>query len=62
MTNPAITYSVAIDTQRRTSNFVQVKGIPHAMLIDPKGVVRFEGMPSYLNEQNLANLLSKYGG
>ena len=62
MTYLAITYSVAIDTQRRTSIAVQVKGIPHAMLIDPKGVVRFEGMPSYLNEQSLANLLSKYGG
>ena len=29
--------------------------------IDPKGIVRFEGMPNYLNERNLASLLEKYG-
>ena len=61
MTSPGIMYSVAIDTQQRTSNAVQVTGIPHAMLIDPKGIVRFEGMPNYLNERSLASLLDKYG-
>ena len=61
MTSPGIMYSVAIDTQDRTCNAAQVTGIPHAMLIDPKGIVRFEGMPQYLNERNLACLLDKYG-
>jgi thiol-disulfide isomerase/thioredoxin len=61
MTSPGIMYSVAIDTQERTSSAAQITGIPHAMLIDPKGIVRFEGMPHYLNEMNLANLLDKYG-
>jgi cytochrome c biogenesis protein CcmG, thiol:disulfide interchange protein DsbE len=61
MTSPGIMYSVAIDTQERTSNAAQITGIPHAILIDPKGIVRFEGMPHYLNEQNLAALLDKYG-
>jgi thiol-disulfide isomerase/thioredoxin len=61
MTNPGIMYSVAIDTQQRTSDEVQVRGIPHTMLIDPKGIVRFEGMPHYLNERNLASLLDTYG-
>ena len=61
MTNPGIMYSVAIDTQQRTSKEVQVTGIPHAMLIDPKGIVRFEGMPDYLNERNLASLLDQFG-
>jgi len=61
MTAPAITYSVATDTQRRTSRDVQVRSIPHAILIDPKGIVRFEGMPHYLNQRNLTYLLSKYG-
>jgi thiol-disulfide isomerase/thioredoxin len=60
MTSPSISYAVAIDTQDRTSNAAQITGIPHAMLIDPKGIVRFEGMPSYLNERNLAALLDKY--
>jgi thiol-disulfide isomerase/thioredoxin len=61
MTNPTINYSVAIDTQRRTSKEVEVRGIPHTLLIDPKGIVRFEGHPKSLNEQNLASLLDKYG-
>jgi thiol-disulfide isomerase/thioredoxin len=60
MTNPLITYAVGIDTQRRTCDTLQVKGIPHALLIDPKGIVRFEGHPEYLNANNLAGLLAKY--
>jgi len=33
----------------------------HAILIDPKGIVRFEGHPGYLNYEDLASLLDKYG-
>lgn len=62
MHSPEIKYSVAIDTQQRTSSVLQIRGIPHAVLIDPKGVVRFEGMPHYLNDRNLAALMAKYGG
>jgi cytochrome c biogenesis protein CcmG, thiol:disulfide interchange protein DsbE len=61
MASPAIMYSVATDTRQRTGRAVEVRGIPHALLIDPKGVVRFEGMPHYLNEKNLAALLERYG-
>jgi thiol-disulfide isomerase/thioredoxin len=60
MTTPVIAYSVAIDTRQRMHSAVAVTGIPHALLIDPKGIVRFEGMPEYLNEKNLAALLDKY--
>jgi len=60
MKQPVISYYVAIDPQRRTENAVAVTGIPHAMLIDPKGIVRFEGMPGYLDEQGLERLIAKY--
>jgi cytochrome c biogenesis protein CcmG, thiol:disulfide interchange protein DsbE len=40
-----INYAIAIDPQKRTKNEVQVTGIPHLMLIDPAGVVRWEGFP-----------------
>ena len=60
MTNPLITYAVGIDTQRRTCDTLEIKGIPHALLIDPKGIVRFEGHPDYLNANNLAGVLAKY--
>lgn len=60
MTNPKIDYSVGIDSQRRTSHALEVKAIPHAILIDPRGIVRFEGMPHYLDGRNLEKLLAKY--
>jgi cytochrome c biogenesis protein CcmG/thiol:disulfide interchange protein DsbE len=61
MTSPQMNYSVGTDRQKQTSRLVEVKGIPHAMLIDPRGIVRFEGMPGYLTESGLERLLSKYG-
>ncbi len=61
MTSPRIDYYVATDRAARTKNAVGVRGIPHAMLIDPRGIVRFEGMPNYLNESALKRLLDKYG-
>jgi len=61
MVNPKIRYAVAFDTSARTKSEVQVTGIPHAILIDPKGIVRFEGMPHYLTESGLKVLLSRYG-
>ena len=61
MTSPTIEYAIAIDTQQRTERAVEVKGIPHAILVDPNGVVRFEGMPHYLNNANLQTLINRYG-
>ncbi len=61
MASPTIDYAVAIDTQQRTARTVEVRAIPHAILVDPSGVVRFEGMPHYLNEANLETLMTRYG-
>jgi cytochrome c biogenesis protein CcmG, thiol:disulfide interchange protein DsbE len=60
MKSPKIAYAVGSDTQARTSKAAAVQGIPHAMLIDPQGIVRFEGMPQYLDEKGLAKLIAKY--
>ncbi len=60
MRDPRIDYYVGVDTQQRTSSVLGITGIPHAILIDPKGIVRFEGMPDYLDENNLAALIAKY--
>jgi cytochrome c biogenesis protein CcmG, thiol:disulfide interchange protein DsbE len=62
MTEPQIHYNVGVDPQARTLKAVEVTAIPHAMLIDPKGIVRFEGMPGYLDEQELERLIAQYGG
>jgi cytochrome c biogenesis protein CcmG/thiol:disulfide interchange protein DsbE len=60
MTSPQLNYFVGTDTQARTLKAIEVTGIPHAILMDPKGVVRFEGMPAYLDEKGLEHLLDKY--
>lgn len=60
MKSPKIEYSIAIDTAATTSRAIQVRGIPHAIILDPTGIVRFEGHPANLNEKNLAGLLAKY--
>jgi cytochrome c biogenesis protein CcmG, thiol:disulfide interchange protein DsbE len=45
MKNPKIDYFVATDTQARMKKQVQVQGIPHVIIIDPHGIVRWEGYP-----------------
>jgi cytochrome c biogenesis protein CcmG/thiol:disulfide interchange protein DsbE len=64
LTNPQIEYSIAIDTQARTKNAVGVTGIPHVLIIDPHGIVRWEGFPFLagyeLNEKIVADIISKY--
>jgi thiol-disulfide isomerase/thioredoxin len=60
MTSPAMSYYVGTDTQARTRTAVEVRGIPHALLMDPKGIVRYEGVPDYLTEAALERLIKKY--
>jgi cytochrome c biogenesis protein CcmG, thiol:disulfide interchange protein DsbE len=43
-----IRFSVAADTDKRMGTALGITGIPHSILIDPRGIVRFEGMPHYL--------------
>ncbi|WP_412467108.1 TlpA family protein disulfide reductase [Pedobacter sp. KLB.chiD] len=62
--NPKINYSEAIDTKGTMKDSLEVKGIPHAILIDPKGIVRWEGFPllqgNELTEEVIKGLLEKY--
>jgi thiol-disulfide isomerase/thioredoxin len=65
MTTPKIEYFVAIDTQGRMKKAVGVTGIPHVLIIDPQGIVRWEGFPLQegheLTEKVVADILAKYG-
>jgi thiol-disulfide isomerase/thioredoxin len=61
MTTPQIDYAVASDTQERMNQALAITGIPHCILVDPKGIVRYEGMPTYLDDQKLQHFLDKYG-
>lgn len=45
MSDPKIEYASAIDTRARMKKALEVEGIPHVILVDPQGIVRWEGFP-----------------
>ena len=59
-----IEYYSAIDTNETLKNIYQVKGIPHCVLIDPDGIVRWEGFPTLkgeeLTEKVISEIIAKY--
>lgn len=64
METPVIEYYSAIDTQAEMKNQLEIKGIPHVILIDPKGIVRWEGFPLLpgheLTAEAVKKLIEKY--
>ena len=65
MKQPKIAYAVATDTQGRMKKALEITGIPHVLVIDPHGIVRWEGLPtlqgSELTADVLRNLIDTYG-
>ena len=45
LSDPKMEYASAIDTQARMKKALEVEGIPHCIIIDPEGIVRWEGFP-----------------
>jgi hypothetical protein len=37
-----------------------ITGIPHSILVDPNGIVRYKGMPGYLDDPKLEHFFDKY--
>lgn len=64
MTEPEIRYASAVDPEARLKNELEVRGIPHVILISPQGKVVWEGFPTLsdhqLTEEVLENLMAKY--
>ena len=64
MKDPKIEYFSAIDTKKRTKKAVEVQGIPHVMIMDPQGIVRWEGYPLLegheLTDKVVADILAKH--
>jgi thiol-disulfide isomerase/thioredoxin/predicted nucleic acid-binding protein len=62
MAEPKMDYSSAMDTQARMKKELAVTGIPHVIIVDPRGAVRWEGYPFLngheLTEKVLADLLA----
>jgi cytochrome c biogenesis protein CcmG/thiol:disulfide interchange protein DsbE len=65
MKSPKIEYASAIDTKARTKDGLKVEGIPHVIVMDPEGVVRWEGFPFLggheLTGAVLEEIFAKYG-
>jgi len=59
MTDPKIDFASTIDEKGKLRSAFHVATVPTAILIDPKGVVLYEGHPAALNEKQLQNVLSK---
>lgn len=61
---PKIEYANGVDTKKTVSGFLGIKGIPHMILVDPNGIVRWEGFPGLkgyeFSEEILEALLAKY--
>ncbi|WP_163409307.1 TlpA family protein disulfide reductase [Flavobacterium ajazii] len=64
LTTPKIEYFSAIDTGRTMYNTLEVQGIPHCLLIDPDGIVRWEGFPTLtgfeLTSDVIKDIITKY--
>ena len=64
MTNPKMDYYSAIDNERRMYDSLEIKGIPHCILIDPNGIVRWEGYPTLtgfeLTSKVIKDIIEKY--
>ena len=53
-------YYSAIDTKGRLQIAVGVRGIPNVMIIDPQGMVRWQGHPGNLTEEIIDTLIADY--
>lgn len=64
MKNPRIEYYSAIDTKKLLKNIYEVRGIPHCVIINPDGIVVWEGWPQQkgyeLTEKTISELIKNY--
>ena len=60
MAYPQIEFASAIDTQANMAIALQITAVPHCILVDPHAIVRYEGMPGYLDDEKLEHFLTKY--
>ena len=54
----SFTYSLALDPASMLKGFFEVKGIPHMAIWSPDGVVRWQGHPMTLSEEDIEKLVA----
>lgn len=63
VTKQKFTWPIGIDPDQTTATEIGVEGIPHGLLVDPEGIVRWEGHPAeFVGADGHARLLSIIGG
>jgi cytochrome c biogenesis protein CcmG/thiol:disulfide interchange protein DsbE len=60
MTTPKVHYYIGTDPESRSLTAMQVSGIPHALLLDPQGIVRYEGQAIFLDAKHVEDLMARY--
>lgn len=64
MVYPKIEFAKAIDTRAIMKNELEVTGVPHAIMMNPDGIVVWEGFPTMpgheLNSEVMKKLISDY--
>ena len=55
-----IEFFSAVDTKKNTMGELGLRFVPYTLVIDPKGIVRWEGSPYKLTEEILKDIVKKY--
>ena len=59
MTEPKVEFASVLDPEAQLSATVGVTSIPYVMLVDPKGIVRYQGHPAAITDKQLQSILAK---
>ena len=59
MVEPKVEFASVLDPQAELGATVGVTSVPYVMLVDPKGVVRYQGHPTAVTEKQVESLLAK---
>ena len=59
MTEPKVDFPSVLDPKAELGATVGVTSIPYVMLVDPKGVVRYQGHPTAITEKQVESLLAR---
>ena len=59
MVEPKVEFASVLDPQAELGATVGVTSVPYVMLVDPKGVVRYQGHPTAITEKQVESLLAK---
>jgi cytochrome c biogenesis protein CcmG, thiol:disulfide interchange protein DsbE len=59
MAEPKVDFPSVLDPKAELGATVGVTSIPYVMLVDPKGVVRYQGHPTAITEKQVESLLAR---